>query len=121
MKGTDFPEFEQSLGYYGTSAAAVAKYQAGAAIFNNCKDVSFTSDGQKVTASIGALSFPAVGQQSSAWQLMISSQGVTAGVDIVLVQKGSELAMLIYGDIGSPDIDEATSLAHKAVAKMPAT
>jgi hypothetical protein len=121
VKGTDLPQFEQSLGYFGTIAAALAKYQAGAAILNNCKDVSFTSDGHKFTGSIGALSFPKVGQQSSAWQLVISTQGVTVGLDAVLVQVGPELTMLIYGDLGGPDLDEATSLARKAVAKMPAT
>jgi hypothetical protein len=121
VKGTDFPEFKQALNDLGTSAAAVTRYQAGAAILNDCKDVSYVSDGQRITGSIGALSFPQVGQQSSAWQMVLSTQGETVGIDVVLVQKGSELLLMNYDDIDSPDLDEATSFARKAAAKIPAT
>lgn len=119
VKGTDIPTLQQSLGYFGASAAAT--YKAGAAILNRCKDVSFTSDGHRITGSIGALSFPKLGEQSAAWQLVLSTQGVTLGVHVVLVQKGSELTELLYGDVGTPDLAEVMSLARKAVAKMPAT
>jgi hypothetical protein len=119
VKGTDLPTLQQSLGYFGSSAAGT--YQAGAAVINSCKDISFTNGGHRISGSIGALSFPKLGQQSSAWQFVLSTEGVTFGIDVVLVQKGSELTELIYADIGTPDIDEATLLARKAVAKMPAT
>jgi hypothetical protein len=121
VKGTDVPSLQHTLGYFGTRAAAVVKYQAGSAILNNCKDVSFTSDGQRYTGSMGAMSFPSFGEKSSAWQLVISSQGVTAGIDAVLVQQGPELMMFVYVDVGTPNVDEVTSLAGKAVAKMPTT
>lgn len=121
VKGTSFPDFDQQLGYFGTATSALAQYRAGSGILNNCKDVSFTSDGHQYTGSIGQLSFPTLGQRSTAWQLTISAEGFTFGVDAVLVQKGPELSFLLFFDLGSVEISEFLPLARKAVAKMPAS
>lgn len=121
VKGSDFPDFEQQLGYFGTAAAALAKYQTGTGILNACKNFSFSSDGHKYIGSIGQLSFPALGQRSTAWQITLSAEGVTLGIDVALVQKGSELSFLLYGDLGSVEVGDFLPLARKAVAKMPAS
>lgn len=120
VKGTDIPDFEEQLGYFGTSAA-LSGYTTITDILNRCKDFSFTTGGQKYTGSIGQLSFPKRGQHSTAWQIVLSVQGVSLGIDVLLVHKGSELALLLYGDLGTPDLSEFTSLVDKALAKVPAS
>ena len=121
VKGTDVPQFQQSIGYYGSSAAALSTFRAATNVLDNCTDFSFTSDGHKYTGSIGQLSFPQLGDDTEAWQLVLSSEGVTVGLNEVLVHKGSELTSLLYGDLGTPDLTEVEALAREAVAKMPAT
>lgn len=120
VKGTDFPALQQQLAYYGTTSTAAGKYTAATGILNNCKDVSFTTDGEKVHGTIGQLSFPKLGEDSTAWQLVLSQQGITVGIDAVLVHKASELALFLYGDLGTPDTSEFTDIINKALAKMPA-
>lgn len=121
VKGSDVPDFGQQIGYFGTATAALAKYQSGTRILNACKDFSFSSDGHKYTGSIGQLSFPALRPRSTAWQITLSTEGVTVGIDVALVQKGSELSFLLYADVGSVDVSDFLPLARKAVAKMPWT
>jgi hypothetical protein len=121
VKGTDVPVFNQQLGDYGTSAEALARYRTSTRILDGCRDFSFTSDGHKFTGSIGQLSFSKLGQNSDAWQIVLSAEGLTLGLDVVLVQKGTELALFLYGDFGTPDMSEFTQLVNKALARVPAT
>lgn len=119
VQGTDFPILQQQLGYLGTTTAALRSYAAGVAVLNRCRDFSFTSDGERFTGTIGQLSFPKLGQHSTAWRLRLTAEGVSFGIDMVVVQKGPELQLMLYGDIGTPSVAAFASIARKAVAKMP--
>lgn len=121
VDGTDLPIFNEGISYFGTSARASAVYDAGVSLINNCKDLAFTANGNQYTISIGAMSFPKVGERSAAWQMTLTVQGYTAGFDVVVSQKGKELNFTLYGDIGTPDLDTVTSLVTKAVSKMPSS
>lgn len=112
------PVFDEEIGYVASVPDADASFQAGAAVLDACKEVSFNSGGQQITGSIGAMSFPTVGQRSRAWAMTFSAQGITFGFDVVLTQKGQELALLGYGDLGAPDLTELTKLAGLAVARL---
>src|SRR5262249_14889555 len=101
------------------NATASGEFSAAAAIFNGCKDVSFTSDGQKITGSIRPMSFPTFGDQSQAWGGTFTAPRGTFGFDIVLIQKGTELESLVYGDLGTPDVNKLQTLAKSAADKMP--
>jgi hypothetical protein len=119
VKGSDFPVFAQSIGYFGSNATARSKFSAGAEIYNACTDVSFTSDGQKVTGSMAAMSFPKFGDQSQAWDMTFTVEGTTLVLDLVLMQKGAELEQVSYGDFGTPDLNELRTWAKSAADKMP--
>lgn len=117
--GSGLPAFAQAIGYFGDNGTASGEVSAAAAIFNACKDVSFTSDGQKITGSIRPMSFPTFGDQSQAWGGTFTAPGGTFGFDIVLIQKGTELESVVYGDLGTPDVSKLQTLAKSAADKMP--
>jgi hypothetical protein len=117
--GTSVPKLAQSIGTYPTSAAASASFGRGSSILDGCTDISITSEGKTITGSIGALSFPSIGDQSKAWSMVFSTDGVTVGFDVVLLQKAAELEEVIIGDLGTPSITGLTTYCAKALAKMP--
>lgn len=117
--GTSVPKLAQSIGTYPTSAAATASFGRGSTILDGCTEISITSEGKTITGSIGALSFPTIGDQSKAWSLVFSTNGVTLGLDVVLLQKAAELEEVIIADLGTPSINGLTTYCAKAVAKMP--
>jgi len=97
-----------------------SKFSTGAEIFIGCTDVSFASEGQKVTGSMGVMSFPTLGDHSQAWEMMFTAQGTTLDLEVVLMQKGAELQHLLYGDFDNTlDMDEFYALAQSAADKMP--
>lgn len=121
VKGTDFPALSQHIGDFGSTSLATTTYADLVSTLNGCKDISFTSDGTKITGSIGQMSFAQLGDKSEAWQMVLSAQGQTVGIDLLLVQRNRELELLLYGELGSPDVGEFTTLATKAVAKLPSS
>jgi hypothetical protein len=121
VKGTDFPALSQHIGFFGSPATATSTFDELSSILDACKDVSFTSDGTKITGSIGEMSFAKLGDQSEAWQMVLSAEGQTIGIDLALARKGPELELLLYGNYGTPDVGEFVSLATKAMSKVPAS
>jgi hypothetical protein len=119
VRGSDFPWLNQGIAYFGDDATASAKLSTIAAILNGCKDLSYTSDGHKVTGSMGVMSFPNFGDHSQAWDMTLTAEGTTVGFDLVLMQKGAELEQLFYGDLGWLDVTELQTLAESAADKMP--
>ncbi|HEY7007755.1 MAG TPA: hypothetical protein VH395_02375 [Jatrophihabitantaceae bacterium] len=121
VQGTDFPILQEQLGYFGSQATALRDYAVAVATLNRCRDFSFTSEGHKFTGTIGRLSFPKLGQRSAAWRLRLTAEGLTFGIDLLIVQKGPELNLMLYGSPGTPDTAAFAAIAGKAVAKMPAS
>jgi hypothetical protein len=109
----------QAIGTYTTATSASAAFDRGIGILDGCKEISFTSGGEKYTGSIGAMSFPSLGDRSKAWALTLSNSGVTIGFDVVLVLKGAEIEELALGDLGAPDTDLLKTFCDKALAKLP--
>jgi hypothetical protein len=87
-------------------------------ILAGCKHFTSTSNGQSVTYTVGAMSFPSVGSHSSAYSVAFSVQGVNAGFDIVLFQFGSIVGAIAYGDIGQPDPASVQAYVTEAVNKL---
>lgn len=88
----------------------------------SCGHLSFTSSGVTLSGTIARMSFPPLADQSHAYQLVMSgsSQGVqvTAAFDIVVIRKGSELAVLLYGNLGNPSVTTVEHYARRAAAKL---
>ena len=118
VKGTDVPTLSDSIGYYDSSDNAEHKFTAAAQVLTSCKDVSFDSDGTHVTGTVGALSFPKIGDRSAAWRFTFDAGGQSFGAIEVLIQKDKELEILGLVDI-EPSVDELETLCQTAVAKLP--
>lgn len=83
-----------------------------------CPRFRGTTGHATVTGSIGAMSFPRLGDQSAAYAASLTIQGQTAGDDMVYVLKGSLVMELQLVDI-SPDPSQLDEFANKALAKLP--
>ena len=115
------PLLDESLGYLpGRGQQAIALISQ---VLSRCGQISLTSDGATITGTIGAMSFPAVGDQSSAWQINLtgteSGISLTVGIDFIVFRKGDTLALIFYGDLGTPDIQTVEHLVQVAASKLP--
>jgi hypothetical protein len=101
-----------------TGPSAASRYREATAQLSNCKQISFTSDGQSASGTVGAMSFPTIGSQSAAYSVSISIQGVTAGLDIVAFKVGKYIGDVIYEDLGTPDLNQFQAFVTEAVNKI---
>jgi hypothetical protein len=89
---------------------------------SSCGHISLTSDGQALTGTMGAMSFPAVADQSSAYQMNLSASvsglSITLGIDLIVFRKADTVAMILYGDLGTPDIQAVQRIVRHAAAKL---
>ena len=98
---------------------ASSRYNKYVSVLNSCKSVSLTeSNGTTITGSVGAMSFPTVGNASAAFAVNLTSQGINIGVDIVLFRVDKVLGDIVYEDIGSPDTSTLEGFVTKAVNKI---
>jgi hypothetical protein len=102
-------------------SGAVEGYEALNKALAACKTFTSSSAGHKVTGSVGAMSFPAVGNRSSAYAITINIEGVNAGADIVIFQTGTYVAAVLYEDIGTPDLQQVQAFVKEALEKIEGT
>jgi hypothetical protein len=115
-KDGNLPVLFEALSYGGENASKW--FEQGKAAFDSCTDVSFTSDGEKVEGTIGAMSFPTVGDESAAYAMNFTVQGLRLSFPIVIARKGDILAIIGLGDLGSPDSQLLEDLATRALSKV---
>jgi hypothetical protein len=96
---------------------AVARYRKFNAILLGCKAISFSASGSKVTGTVGAMSFPKVGDSSSAYAVTFTVQGETLGVDLVFFRVRQFDGELAYADI-SPDSNIVQAFVTEVVDKI---
>lgn len=113
VDGTE-PEVEEVL---TSGPGAEARYKLLESALARCKGYTSTTDGTSAHVSIGAMSFPAVGQQSSAYSLSVTVEGETAGADLVLFRTGQTYGAVLYEDLGTPDPTMAQGFINEAVDK----
>jgi hypothetical protein len=94
-----------------------ARYRKFNATLSACKAISYSADGSKVTGTVAAMSFPKVGDSSSAYAVNLTIQGETLGIDIVFFKVGQFAAELLYAGV-SPDPDVVNAFANEAVDKI---
>jgi len=109
------PQLEEQLvsGRVGTAA-----YNRLNRVLARCKHFSVTSNGETLAATVGAMSFPAVGNESSAYGVTFSVKGINAGADCVLFKVGSVAGLIEYADIGQPDPSQLQAFVTEAVNKV---
>jgi hypothetical protein len=73
---------------------------------DGCQSYTFTNKGSTVTVSLGAMSFPAYGTDSSAYTATFTVSGIDASVGFVLARTGDALALVQVADVGSVDVSQ---------------
>jgi hypothetical protein len=114
--GTNGPQFGETL------RSALGNASDSVTTFTNalgaCKNFSFTSGGQKFSGTIAPLTFPHVGNQSSAFTLTISGEGLNLPVQIVAAQTKNVFAVFVYSLFGSSSTSAFHQLVTDAMAKV---
>ena len=111
----NFPVMEETL---ITRKNAAHRYQQFVSILNGCRQVSLSSGDTTLSGSIGAMSFPTVGNASSAYAMTLSSNGINVGFDIIVFRAGQVAGDIGYGDLGSPDSSTVQAFVSEAVNKV---
>ena len=111
----DVPALQETIDVGKGESSAYTKFLH---ILNGCTTVSFSASGTNVTGSVGAMSFPTVGDESAAYAFTFSVKGINLGLDLVVFKAGSVVGDIGYEDIGSPDTDMLQQFATEAVDKI---
>lgn len=102
----------------GAGPGSKATYSKLNRVLSSCKTYTVTDNGQSETVHVGAMSFPSVGQQSSAYALTLTVDGINLGGNIVLFKVDGITGAVVYADIGSPDITQTEAFVTEAVDKV---
>ncbi len=112
----NLPDFEEELaGGHSLSSnfAKIVRY------LNGCKKASITDSGTTYDATVGAMSFPTVGSRSAAYQVNFSIKGLNLGLDLVVFQATPSVGgVLLYDDLGQPDLGQLKSFAKLALKDL---
>lgn len=111
------PQVTEKLATYATAASKV--FAKIVSTLNACKTVSGTSDGEKATGTVGAMSLPAYGDQSAAYNASVRIGDATADEDVLVARKGTVLVGMDYGALVTPDLAQFQSFIRKALARIP--
>jgi hypothetical protein len=113
------PYFEDFLFAFKTPGGATAAYRKVTAALSACSGYNVADDGKTYRLTVGQLSFPSVGQRSSAYAIGGSVDGFNLGSDVVIAVKGAQIAALSYVDLGDPIVSDAETFVRKALDRVP--
>jgi len=109
------PEVSEALATFTNATAAFKKMDAN---LTACKHLSGKSDGQKVTGTLGQMSFPHYGNASAAFAASFTTQGMTLAEDQLIVRKGTIVMGIREGNLNSVNVSQFQGFVKKAVAKV---
>lgn len=99
-----------------------ADFSAVVKALARCGRISVPSNGTTLSGTITPMSFPKIGDESKAYQLLLSGVvnkvRVTAGFDILLFGVGNEEVTLLYTTLGAPAISEFQGATKLALDKI---
>jgi hypothetical protein len=104
-------ELDEAIGYDPTASADFSKAKS---ILDSCH----SGKEQGVTLSIGQMSFPSLGDQSSAWLVSGAESIISISAPIVIVRKGDYVMILTLLGTGSNQTSTLEGIATTAVGKM---
>jgi hypothetical protein len=110
-----FPQLDEAL---VAGRLATVAYNRINRVLARCKHFTVTSDGQTLSATVGAMSFPTVGDESNAYGVTFSFKGISGGADIVLFKVGSIAGFVEYIDTGQPDPGQLQEFVNESVNKV---
>ncbi len=114
----NLPDFEEELGAGPTVASDFGKLQR---TLNGCNSLSISSSGTTYSATIGAMSFPKIGNRSDAYQANFDVKGITLRLDVVIFQAGTYGDVLTYVDLGAPNVAQLDSFARLSLKDLELT
>jgi hypothetical protein len=85
-----------------------AKYRSFTKALGSCRSIG----------TVGAMSYPAVGTESSAYAVTINDSGIDVGVDVVAFRAGSDVASVVYETLSTPDSSIVEAFVNEAVDKI---
>lgn len=114
-KDGQLPEFLELL---ASGKRALPAYKELSHVLARCRRFTASGNGQTYNYTVGAMSFPQVGNDSSAYSITFSVQGVSGAIYLVLFQVGSIVGAVGYGDIGRPDTSQFQAFVTEAIDKI---
>ena len=114
------PALDEEIVYQpGHAQQTMAKF---AQVMAGCGHIEWSVSGHTLTGTVGQMSFPNLGQQTEPYQINLSTSvsglDITVGLDLIVIRQGDEIAIIYYGDLGTPDISQVQSFAEKAASKL---
>jgi hypothetical protein len=108
------PELQEAIAAFATDTSAAAGYSASISDLDNCH--SLKTGG--ATLTIGQMSYPRLGDQSTGYQLIVTEDDESAYADEVVASKGTQVLILEYGSLDTPDLSAIEPLFTAAMAKL---
>jgi len=109
------PQLEEEL---ATGPGSVAAYEKLDHVLAGCKQFTAADNGKMITFTVGAMSFPPVASQSTAYSVTFSVDGINAAADIALFRAGAIVGLVLYADIGQPDPSQFQAFVTGAADKV---
>lgn len=109
-----FPALQETI---EAGKGALGRYRKYLGVVDSCKTISFSAEGIHFTGSVGALSFPTVGDSSHAFSITIGAQGQSLVLDLLLFRVGQYDGELLYGSL-TQDTPTLESFATEALDKI---
>jgi hypothetical protein len=108
----------EGLGSAPGAAAAATAYEQVTSALDSCQDLTFSSDGTPVSATINSTGSAGVGDQSAGYSMAFTASGVPVTLDLVVAQVGSVDMIVMYGYAGATAGGNVNQLATAAVKKV---
>jgi len=115
IESGSLPKLSETLVTFPSVASGFAEVKNA---LDNCKHVTISNGSQTAQATVGAMSFPAVGDSSAAYTETLTYEGVPAAQGIVIFRKGNVVGGVALGDIGNLDTGQFQQFVTAALAKI---
>ena len=114
------PALFELLGQFGTPANVRVAFGEVQVLLDGCSSFDLSSNGVSLHATLTHTTLATVGDQSSAWRLIIGTATGSVGSGAFLIaRRGTELLIMLYANLGDSDVREILPFARAAIAKMP--
>jgi hypothetical protein len=117
-KGGFGPFVSETLGQKDEKEAKAAVDKFADAL-SSCKTAKSTGTDGKVTEfHLSPLSFPKLGDDTFALRMSADAEGLTIGIDVIVVRRAGVMLVVLNAGVGSPDSAITETVARKALAKV---
>ncbi|MGC2150399.1 MAG: DUF4352 domain-containing protein [Terriglobales bacterium] len=109
------PAIDEKIATYTSATGAFQKILANLA---KCKRITGKSSGNKVTGTIGEMSFPPFGDESAAFAISLTTQGTTFSGAFDIVREGKVIMGIEEFSASTVNIPQFHNFVVKALAKL---